>query len=244
MRIVAHGATDVGLLRSNNEDSFHCGETVWAVADGLGGHAAGEVASALAVQHLAELEGADFDSDQSASAALGDAVRAANRAVLADAEADRAHAGMGTTVTAAMLWRDTLVLAHVGDSRAYLLRPGERLRRLTTDHNAAEEAVQAGHITPEQATRRPERHALTRAVGLEPEVTVDSPQPLALAAGDQALLCSDGLTEVVGDDGISEILGRAEGPEAACRALIDETLSGGAPDNVTVVVVAAEADPT
>ncbi|MDQ3972837.1 MAG: Stp1/IreP family PP2C-type Ser/Thr phosphatase [Actinomycetota bacterium] len=242
MRIVADGASDVGQVRSNNEDGFHCGRTVFAVADGLGGHAAGEVASALAIEQVAEAEGADFDSEQAAAAALSEAVQDANRAVLEDARATPEHAGMGTTLTAAVRWVDTLVLAHVGDSRAYLLRHGERLRRLTTDHNAAEEAVQAGYLTREQAARHPERHSLTRVVGLEPDIPVDTPDPVALRPGDRVLLCSDGLTEVVGDDDIAELLAGADDPRAACEALIEATLERGAPDNVTVVVLAAESD--
>lgn len=235
MHVTAYADTHVGLVRDSNEDAYHCGEVVFAVADGLGGHAAGEVASGMAVEHLAA-----FEPDPDAGAAglqegLAETLRAANRAVHAAAR-DPERAGMGTTVTAAALADGRVVLAHVGDSRAYLLRGGT-LQQLTTDHTAAQYAVEAGYLTPEQAAARPERHMLSRAVGLEPEVTVDTPPPRELQAGDWLLLCSDGLTEPVEEPAIATILDAHPDPADACGALVQAALDGGAPDNVTVLLV-------
>jgi protein phosphatase len=148
---------------------------------------------------------------------------------------------MGTTLTAAALAGDRhLQLAHVGDSRAYLLRDGA-LDQLTTDHTVVGELVRRGRLTPGQAAVHPERSILTRAVGLDPTVPVDLPDPLELQAGDQVLLCSDGLTEAVGDDRIADLLSTATDGNAACRSLIDAANAAGGPDNVTVVLIQATA---
>jgi protein phosphatase len=144
---------------------------------------------------------------------------------------------MGTTVTAAAVAGDGyLQLAHVGDSRAYLLRGGD-LAQLTTDHTVVGELVRRGRLTPEQAAIHPERSILTRAVGLDPRVPVDLPDPLELTSGDQLLLCSDGLTEAVSDNQIARLLSAAPDGQAACRSLIDAANDAGGPDNITVVLV-------
>jgi protein phosphatase len=145
---------------------------------------------------------------------------------------------MGTTVTAAAVATDgrALQLAHVGDSRAYLLREGE-LRQLTTDHTVVAEAVERGLLTRRQAAAHPQRGVVTRAVGLDPDVQIDLPEPLELAAGDQVLLCSDGLTEVVDDDRIAaELAGQADGDDA-CASLVAAANRAGGPDNITVVLL-------
>jgi protein phosphatase len=238
MRLSSFAGTDVGRTRSGNEDSYFCGRTVFAVADGLGGHQGGEVASAAAVEPLAALDGRAFADARQAAEALTAAIAEANRAILERAREDRTLWGMGTTVTAAAVAADRLLqLAHVGDSRAYLLRGGGPLRQLTEDHTAVAEAVGRGLLTRAQAAVHPQRGVVTRAVGLDPGVRVDTPPPLELAEGDQVLLCSDGLTEVVDDERIAEVLaGQADG-DGACRALIAAANDAGGPDNVTVVLL-------
>jgi serine/threonine protein phosphatase PrpC len=238
MRLSSFARTDVGRARSGNEDSHLRGRTVFAVADGLGGHRGGEVASAMAVEPLAALDGRDFaDADQAAEALEG-AVRAANRAILQRGRSDPELRAMGTTVTAATVVAagQALQLAHVGDSRAYLLRAGE-LRQLTTDHTVVAEAVARGLLTRGQAAVHPQRGVVTRAVGLDPDVRVDLPEPLELAPGDQVLLCSDGLTEVVGDDRIAAELAEGADGDDACAALVAAANRAGGPDNVTVVLL-------
>jgi protein phosphatase len=244
MRIEASSATDVGLVREANEDRALCGTTVFAVADGLGGHAAGEVAAQLAVQRLGELDGRRFGDPSEAAQALAGAVRQAHRDVEEAAQADPGRAGMGTTLTAATVVEDRLVLAHVGDSRAYLFDPGDGLMQLTADHTAVSEAVRAGLLPPAAADRHPQRHMLTQAVGLEGELEVDTPPPVALRPGHRVLLCSDGLTEAVPADAVAAHLAEAAGSQAACDALVRAALAAGGPDNVTVVVLSVVPDGT
>jgi PPM family protein phosphatase len=241
MRLSSFARTDVGRARSGNEDSHVRGRTVFAVADGLGGHRGGEVASAMAVEPLAALDGRDFaDADQAAEALAG-AVRSANRAILQRGRSDPELRGMGTTVTAATVVAAgrALQLAHVGDSRAYLLREGAPLRQLTTDHTVVNEAVERGLLTRGQAAVHPQRGVVTRAVGLDAEVRIDLPEPLELAPGDQVLLCSDGLSEVVDDDRIAAELAEHADGDDACASLVAAANRAGGPDNVTVVLLRA-----
>ena len=240
MRLSSFAGSDVGRMRSGNEDSYFCGQTVFAVADGLGGHQGGEVASATAVEPLARLDGRGFPDPGEAAEALATAIREANQAILDRAAGDPALYGMGTTVTAAAVAGDGHIqLAHVGDSRAYLLRDGA-LDQLTNDHTVVGELVRRGRLTSEQAAIHPERSILTRAVGLDPRVPVDLPDPLELRSGDQLLLCSDGLTEAVGGDRIAALLSAAPDGHAACRSLIDAANGAGGPDNITVVLIRVE----
>jgi protein phosphatase len=237
MRLSSFAGSDVGRTRSGNEDSYFCGRTVFAVADGLGGHQGGEVASAAAVAPLAALDGREFADPGQAAEALAAAIREANSAILDRAAGDPGLWGMGTTMTAAAVAGDShLQLAHVGDSRAYLLRDGD-LEQLTTDHTVVGELVRRGRLTPEQAAIHPERSILTRAVGLDPRVLVDTPDPVGLRPGDQVLLCSDGLTEAVADARIAELLSAGADGETACRSLIDAANTAGGPDNITVVLI-------
>ena len=237
MRLSSFAGTDVGRARSGNEDSYFCGRTILAVADGLGGHQGGEVASAAAVEPLAALDGREFADPAEAAEALTAAIREANAAILDQAAGDPGLWGMGTTVTAAALAGERhLQLAHVGDSRAYLLRDGS-LEQLTTDHTVVAELVRRGRLTPAQAAIHPERSILTRAVGLDPRIPVDTPDPLELQDGDQVLLCSDGLTEPVDDDQIAQLLSAEPDGNAACQALIDAANAAGGPDNITVVLL-------
>ena len=237
MRLSSFAGSDVGRARSGNEDSYFCGRSVFAVADGLGGHQGGEVASAAAVAPLAALDGRELATPGEAAEALAAAIQEANSAILERAAGDPSLWGMGTTMTAAAITADGhLQLAHVGDSRAYLLRDGA-LEQLTTDHTVVAELVRRGRLTAELAAIHPERSILTRAVGLDPRIPVDTPDPLDLRPGDQYLLCSDGLTEAVADPSIAELLSANEDGDGACRSLIDAANEAGGPDNITVVLV-------
>lgn len=234
----AAGRTDRGLVRPGNEDSLWCGTRAFAVADGVGGHPAGEVASALALEPLAELDdGAEPDDD--VAAALADAVRRGARRVHDDAAANPGRAGMATTVTAAAVAAGRVHIAHVGDSRVYRWRSGTGLERLTTDHTPAEQAALEGRLTWEEAEAHPQRHMLLRVLGTAPDVELDMPEPVEFAAGDRLLLCTDGLTGVVEPATIGDVLARSDDAAAAADALVEAALAGGGPDNVTVVVVAA-----
>lgn len=221
-------ATDVGLIRSNNEDAYLAAPPLFAVADGMGGHRAGEVASAGAIRVLQAEAGHDSDS-------LVAAVQAANRAVHAEASANPQLAGMGTTITAMMATHDAAQIVHVGDSRAYRLRDG-KLRRLTRDHTVVDRLAREGKIPAEEVDRHPQRSVLERALGVGPEVEVDV-QLLDVRPGDRILLCTDGLTSMLDDDEIQAILEREADPALAARALIQAALSAGGKDNVTAVVV-------
>ena len=240
MRLSSFAGTDVGRTRSGNEDSYFCGRTVFAVADGLGGHQGGEVASAAAVEPLAALDGREFATPGEAAEALAGAIAEANTAILNQAAGNPSLWGMGTTVTAAAVAGDEhLQLAHVGDSRAYLLRDGS-FDQLTTDHTVVGELVRRGRLTPAQAAIHPERSILTRAVGLDPRIPVDTPDPVDLRPGDQILLCSDGLTEAVPDPDSAEILSNEPDGHAAVGSLIDTANNNGGPDNITVVLLRIE----
>lgn len=235
MTVRSHGATHVGLVRDHNEDAFFTGDWVLAVADGVGGAPAGEVASAMAIREIAAVDRQRPEGTDDAAAELASAVHRAASRIHHDAVAEPSRAGMATTLTAAGLWDGRLVLAHVGDSRAYLLRDG-RLEQRTRDHTVVEEAVRSGVLDRAEAARHPRRHMLLRALGSGPDVDVAVPEPVDLLPGDQVLLCSDGLTEACDEDRIASLLAAARDPADAGSRLVDAALEGGAPDNVTVVV--------
>ena len=229
------GATDAGKVRQNNEDSLLVGdgadETLFAVADGIGGFEAGEVASSIAIDVLKDLEpGSPF----------GAAIEEANRRILAVGRGDERLSGMGTTIVAVRFGerREEPVaeVAHVGDSRAYLVRGGE-LKPVTEDHSLVAELVRNGDLTRAQAAEHPQKNLITRALGAEEAVETDT-AVLPVEAGDRFLLCSDGLTDMVPEERIAEILTSTEdAPEEAARQLISDALDAGGNDNVTVVVV-------
>jgi serine/threonine protein phosphatase PrpC len=239
--------THPGLVRQNNEDVVACvfrdqGKTAGRgalalVADGMGGHAAGEVASAIAADTVRRLY---YERDGLPGAVLTAAFAAANEAIYRRGMVDPACAGMGTTCTA-LAWRDgAAFLAHIGDSRAYLLRD-LRLRQISEDHSLVAQLVRDGVLTREQAAKSPQRHVILRALGTEPvsEPIVWS-QGLPLCPGDVFVLCSDGLTDLIDDDAIGDIVGHLA-PAEACAALIDAALAAGGIDNVSVGVFAIEA---
>lgn len=231
-RVNATGLSDTGKVRAVNEDSLlqRDGEGLWAVADGMGGHAHGKWASQAVV---AALEGADLGGDFEACVqAVGGAILAANRTVLD--ESVRIGAQMGSTVVALLLCQQRFALLWAGDSRAYLRR-GSELVRLTTDHTYVEDLIAAGQLTPEEAATHPRRHVLSRAVGVEADLALDAVTD-EIRALDLFLLCSDGLTGLLSDAEINHCLNR-NSTDAAVRLLMETALERGAPDNVTVVVV-------
>jgi serine/threonine protein phosphatase PrpC len=228
--------SDVGRHRDTNEDSYFKSSSVFAVADGMGGARAGEVASRIAVEAFA----LERDEQRRPESQLAQIARSANRKIYALAQGDASRAGMGTTLTAAMLVKSELVVAHVGDSRAYCLRDG-LLERLTEDHSLVEELVRQGNLTPEAAKDNPLRSIITRALGPEPEVEIET-FTYPARNGDVYLLCSDGLTGMVPDDQVAAILRDSDSLEAAGRKLIAEANASGGRDNITVVLFRLEDD--
>jgi serine/threonine protein phosphatase PrpC len=230
VRLVVSARTDVGRVRDHNEDGYLVDTDLGlvAVADGMGGHRGGEVASATALDTLRE---AFTDSGD-----LSAAVVAANDAVFERSSADDAVRGMGTTMTAAALEGErTLLVGHVGDSRAYLWRDAA-LTRLTTDHSLVEELIAAGELTEEQAERDPRRSMITRALGLELGVAVDV-VTVELQGGDRLLFCSDGLTTMIREAQTQAILAEAPEPGDAAHRLVEAANAAGGADNTTVLVV-------
>ena len=237
--------TDTGHQRSTNEDAHLARAPVFVIADGMGGAQAGEVASQLAITHFAQgLPGEDGDNAQER---LARAVQEANAEIHALSERDARRAGMGTTLTAAYVGAGEVSFAHVGDSRGYLLRDGE-LARVTEDHSLVEELLRQGRLTEEEAEEHPQRSIITRALGPEPDVEVDT-VTLSAAAGDVYLICSDGLTSMVSEATVAEIMRGADAITAAADRLVAAALDAGGRDNVTVVlfrledVAGAEDDP-
>jgi protein phosphatase len=228
-RAAAH--SDAGRRRRQNEDAYVCEPPVFCVADGMGGAQAGELASRLAAAAVerSETEGL---SGRDRVVAL---IESANRSVWERAAEDQAASGMGTTMTVAVVEDEAVWIGHVGDSRAYLLR-GDRLDQLTQDHSLVAELVRSGRLTPEEAESHPHRSVITRALGTEEDVDVDvfAVEPVP---GDLFLLCSDGLTTMVDDDGVLALVKRhrADFP-AAARALVEEANRRGGEDNITVVL--------
>lgn len=225
----------VGRIRANNQDSGYAGRRLFLVADGMGGHAGGDVASALATRRIAEAD-ADYNGVTDAAAELRSALISANRQ-LAETVADHSElTGMGTTVSALLLQGDRVVIAHIGDSRIYLLRSGE-LSQISTDHTFVQRLVDAGRITAEEAMVHPRRSVLMRVLGdVEASPEIDS-MLLDTRAGDRWMLCSDGLSGVVSFDDIHELMSAEAGAKQVADRLVKASLDGGAPDNVTVVVV-------
>src|SRR6201981_4076896 len=224
--------SDVGLLREGNEDSAYAGPRLLAVADGMGGHAAGEVASSLTIAAMAKLDSEPPGGDMLAE--LSSAVTAANARLQEMIIANPAVEGMGTTLTA-LFWSDGhAAVCHIGDSRGYLLREGE-LYQITHDHTLVQSLVDEGRISADDVSTHPQRSLLLRALDgrsvAEPDLSVHDAQ-----SGDRYLLCSDGLSGVVSDETLRETLATIEDPEAVTRQLVDLALHGGGPDNITCIV--------
>ena len=228
MRVIAAAATDIGQVREGNEDSYLLLDPLYAVADGMGGHRGGEVASSLALQTVQEL----FERREGS---LTEQVQEANHAVFERSQADREVAGMGTTLTAALVQGGRAWLAHVGDSRAYLFRGGE-LHLLTEDHTLVHRMVQEGEITPAEAETHPHRSILTRALGVDDVLQVDE-GVVELRPGDRLLLCTDGLTAMVSDGEIRTVLEESRDPNAAVERLVRAANRAGGIDNITAVIL-------
>jgi PPM family protein phosphatase len=246
MKLSAFGLTDVGRRRDSNEDDFliESGHGVFAVADGMGGHAAGEIASHMAIETLREVLNRDAATGDGRSADetaewLREAVVEANRRICDSIRLHEERRGMGTTVVALVHSGEDAIVGHVGDSRLYLLR-GDELLRVTSDHSWVNEQVKLGLMNDDTAQRHPMRNIVTRALGSRPDVVVDL-ATVDVQSGDVFLLCSDGLNTMLTDDQIQSVLAECrKNPEAACRALVQEANRQGGEDNVTVVVACAE----
>jgi protein phosphatase len=230
-------ATDAGRVRANNEDSFAADDLLFVVADGMGGHQAGEVASSMAVSTLRDRLGVGADSLDVVVAAVVEA----NAAIFHGAHTNAERRGMGTTVTGVVVLPGSadrepmLAMFNVGDSRTYLLRSGV-LRRATIDHSYVQELVATGHITEDEARHHPRRNIVTRALGIEPHVRVDT-WHMRPVRGDRYLMCSDGLVDEVADAEIASILMANTDPQAAADALVAAANSNGGRDNTTVLVL-------
>ena len=224
-----------GKVRSNNQDSGYAGSNLFVVADGMGGHAGGDVASSIAIAQLAELD-RPFDSPAAAERALGEAITDTAAALIDTVAARPELAGMGTTVSALAMVDDYAVIAHIGDSRVYLYRDGA-LTQITTDHTFVQRLVDSGRITPEEARYPPRRSVLMRVLGdMSPNPEIDT-FVMPTQPGDRWLLCSDGLCGVVPDTQTSKALAADLAPARTADALLKMALDAGAPDNVTIVLV-------
>lgn len=251
MQLTAFGLTDVGQVRPHNEDSILLEPSLnlYAVADGMGGHKGGEFASRICLDSLrdyllmaakgqAPLVGELEPAYSEMANRLGSAVRFANRAVFEAAGSKPEWRGMGTTIVALTVSNRSVSIAHVGDSRAYLLRQG-KFQQLTEDHSWIEEQVRAGLMSRDEALFAKGRNVLTRAIGQDSAVTVDLDE-LELQPGDCLLLCSDGLFGMVADEEIAALIGAANSPEAACRELVACANGRGGRDNISVILIAAD----
>ncbi len=241
MTVATAGAalSHVGRVRSNNQDSGYAGTRLFVVADGMGGHAGGDIASAIAVKRIAEAD-RPYASPQEAERALAASLLAANVLINEAVEDHGELTGMGTTCSALLRVGDTVAIAHIGDSRIYLLREGE-LSQITNDHTFVQRLVETGRITPEEAAVHPRRSVLMWVLGdIDQAPEVDT-SILGTVPGDRWLLCSDGLSSYVAEDRILSVLAAAPSSNRAAEALIEEALEHGAPDNVTVIVLDIDA---
>jgi protein phosphatase len=230
MRLAVGSRTDIGRARKRNEDSLLVRDPLFAVADGMGGHRGGNVASAMAVEALGAVNPAGMTGD-----AILRAIETANHDILERGDAERDLEGMGTTVTALLIDGEQGRIAHVGDSRAYRLRDG-LLRQLTEDHTVVQEFVRQGRLSREDAERHPQRSMLMRALGVDDEVRIED-LTVDLQPGDRFLLCSDGLSGMLSEDGIALVLGTTPAPQDAADRLVALANEAGGDDNITVIVV-------
>ena len=238
--VLSAASSHIGKIRASNQDSGSVGRNLFVVADGMGGHAGGDVASALAVKHLFALD-STYGSVEEAREALFRGILDAGATLTNAVEEHPELTGMGTTVSAMIRVKSQMVIAHIGDSRIYRLREGV-LEQITVDHTFVQRLVDSGRITPEEAAVHPRRSVLMRVLGdvdADPEIDTHIVETLP---GDRRLLCSDGLSGYVSERDIAETLLTVDDPELACHKLITQSLSEGAPDNVTVVIVRIDED--
>ena len=227
--------SDAGRKRRRNEDAFVVDPPLFVIADGMGGAQAGEVASRLAAAAFREYHEAD---ELDPEARLAATIQEANRRIYERSRADAETSGMGTTITAALVTGDAVAIGHVGDSRAYRLRDG-RLEQLTHDHSLVGDLVRSGRLSPEEARSHPQRSVITRALGTDPDVDVDT-FTVEPEAGDVYVLCSDGLTDMVEDEEIVEIVQEHASLDPAAKALVKAANRRGGDDNVTVILFTLE----
>ena len=232
MKVTVGSKTDVGRARDMNQDSFLVEDPIFVVADGMGGHLAGDVASRTAIEKIIEMAG---QKSPGQPGALRSYVSEANRAIWQKGKEDPNLAGMGTTCTLIYLDGGVAHIAHVGDSRAYRLRDG-KFEQLTEDHTLVERMVQEGRLRREDAPRHPQRSIITRALGVDQTVDVDEFDE-SLRDGDRLLICSDGLSSMLDDGTIASILSENDDPQAASDALVDAANEAGGEDNITVIVI-------
>lgn len=227
--------SDVGLIRKNNEDSFYvCAPHLFVVADGMGGHEAGEVASSLAVASIQEYVFNNVATKDKKDL-LREAISEANRRIYAEAISRQGCQGMGTTVSAAYLQDDVLYWGHVGDSRIYLIREGVG-ELLTDDHSLVWQLMKQGELSLEEANSHPRRNVLTRAVGTEPEAKIDVGRRV-LMPGDQVLLCTDGLTNLLTGEEIAAAATASTDPDETVKYLIELAKNRGGFDNITIILI-------
>jgi len=232
MKVRVGARTDIGRSRKRNEDSYLVKEPLFAVADGLGGHKGGDVASSMALQMIESTAAA---ADEENLVRLVERIKEANHRVLERGDTDQDLRGMGTTVTALLTGDGKAHVVHVGDSRAYRLRGGT-FQQLTEDHTLVQRMVREGKLTEEEAAAHPQRSIVTRALGVDEDIAVDQ-LTLDVLEGDRVLLCTDGLTSMVGRERIQEILQSEAEPQAACDRLIDAANRAGGDDNITAIVI-------
>lgn len=232
-----YSITDVGRLRAMNQDRFsnyfHPRFSLLLLADGMGGHNAGEVAASMAIEKTQDYLMA-YKEREDYARLLTEAVQTANTAIYEEGKNVAEYRRMGTTICCAVVAGDKLTIAHVGDSRIYLFRD-RTLHQLTQDHSLVADLVRQGLLTPEEALVHPDRNTLTRAVGTDPAIDVDT-REIPLAEGDRIMLCSDGLTKMVEDTAIASILGEQSNVRMACETLVEQAKNNGGADNITITL--------
>ncbi len=236
VKITAYGRTDVGRVRERNEDRALVGERLFVVADGVGGHNAGDVASSMLVAQLDDLDIRSFPDPESALSALMAAIVEANDRIHQRSLHEPERVGMASTVTAALVHDSTMVFAQVGDTRAYLKRGTDPMRRVTPDHSFVGALVDAGYITPEEARVHPKRSVILKAVGLEAGLEPEAGESVVLQGGDEVILVSDGVHGVLDDARIEELV-HGRPLDLAVDEVIAAARDAGGPDNITIVVV-------
>ncbi len=226
--------SDIGKQRKTNEDGYLISNPIFAVADGMGGHSAGEVASTIALQTI-KRSLRKIPKEEAIPELLVKSIQGANIAVFQKSTAQVEQRGMGTTLTVALLLEDKLYLGHIGDSRAYLLRDG-KLVQLTEDHSLVGQMVKEGVLSAKEAKMHPQRSILIRALGIEPKVQIDI-SVSEIKPKDKILLCTDGLTVMLSDPEIEKLLNEPEEPQSICQKLIDAANGHGGEDNITVILL-------
>lgn len=238
MQIKAFGDTDTGKVRSNNEDAYgiYPDLSLFILADGLGGHAGGEVASRLAVEVLKDKINSNYNIFREVRSNIINAIKIANIRIIQEASKDKSLHDMGTTIVTVKVENDRAIVAHVGDSRAYLVRE-DKITQITKDHTVAEEYIRAGLLTPEEAVYNPYKTVISRALGISNDVEVDISE-VKLRHGDTMLLCTDGLTNMLQDqDILSAVMELMPSPEKITERLINQANRNGGIDNITVITI-------